>query len=86
MCCGSWGRKESDMTERLNWTDLIRIFMNYIFQHTFKHKSQNLSFLDVSVVKNPTANAGDTGLFPESGRSAGERNGDPLQYSCLGNP
>ena len=21
-CCGSWGRKESDMTERLNWTEL----------------------------------------------------------------
>ena len=57
MCCGSWGRKESDMTERLNWTDLIRIFMNYIFQHTFKHKSQNLSFPDVSVVKNLPDNA-----------------------------
>ena len=60
--------------------------MNYIFQYTFKHKSHNLSFPDVSVVKNPTANAGDTGLFPESGRSSGERNGAPLQYSCLGNP
>ena len=23
-CCNSWGRKESDMTERLNWTELIR--------------------------------------------------------------
>ena len=22
-CCGSWGRKESDMTERLNWTELM---------------------------------------------------------------
>ena len=21
-CCGSWGRKESDMTERVNWTEL----------------------------------------------------------------
>ena len=59
--------------------------MNYIFQHTFKNKSHNLSFPDVSVVKNPPANAGDTGLFPESGISTGEGNGDPLQYSCLGN-
>ena len=59
--------------------------MNYIFQHTFKNKSYNLSFPDVSVVKNPPANAGDTGLFPESGISTGEGNGDPLQYSCLGN-
>ena len=41
------------------------------------------------VVKNPPANAGDRrdkGSFPGSGRSPGEGNGDPLQYSCLGNP
>ena len=24
VCCGSWGRKESDTTERLNWTELRR--------------------------------------------------------------
>ena len=23
MCCSSWGRKESDMTEQLNWTDSL---------------------------------------------------------------
>ena len=28
---------------------------------------------------------GDTGLIPGSGRSPGEENGNPLQYSCLGN-
>ena len=39
-----------------------------------------------SVVKNPPANAGDLGLIPELGRSPGEGNGNPLQYSCLGNP
>ena len=41
------------------------------------------------VVKNPPANAGDTrdtGLIPESGRSPGGGNGNPLQYSCLENP
>ena len=38
------------------------------------------------VVKNLPANAGDTGLIPGSGRSPGEKNGNPLQYSCLGNP
>ena len=41
-----------------------------------------------SVVKNPPANAGDikdAGLIPESGRSPGRRNGNPLQYSCLEN-
>ena len=39
-----------------------------------------------SVVKNPPAMAGDVGLIPGSGRSPGEGNGNPLQYSCLGNP
>ena len=39
-----------------------------------------------SVVKNPSASAGDAGLIAGSGRSPGEGNGNPLQYSCLGNP
>ena len=30
--------------------------------------------------------AGDPGSIPGSGRSPGEGNGNPLQYSCLGNP
>ena len=41
------------------------------------------------VVKNPPANARDirdTALIPGLGRSIGEGNGNPLQYSCLGNP
>ena len=41
------------------------------------------------VVKNPPANAGDirdVDSIPGSGRSPGEGNGNPLQYSCLGNP
>ena len=39
-----------------------------------------------AVVKNPLVSAGDTGLFPGSGRSPGGGNGNPLQYSCLENP
>ena len=42
-----------------------------------------------SVVKNLPANAGnlrDKGSIPGSGRSPGEGNGSPLQYSCLKNP
>ena len=38
------------------------------------------------MVKNPPANAKDAGLIPEPGRSPGEGNGNPLQYSCLGSP
>ena len=39
-----------------------------------------------SAVKNPPADAGDTGSIPGSGRSPGGGNGSPLQYSCLENP
>ena len=39
-----------------------------------------------TVVMNPPASAGDAGLIPGLGRSPGEGNGNPLQYSCLGNP
>ena len=35
--------------------------------------------------KDPPANAGDESLIPELGRSLGEGNGNPLQYSCLEN-
>ena len=35
-----------------------------------------------SVIKNPPANAGDTGSIPGSGRSPGEGTSNPLQYSC----
>ena len=45
-----------------------------------------LGFPGGSVVQNSPANAGDKGLIPGSGRSPGEGNGNPLQYSCLGNP
>ena len=38
-----------------------------------------------SVVKTLTANVGDVGLIPGLGRSPGGGNGNPLQYSCLGN-
>ena len=41
-------------------------------------------FPDVSAVKNSPANAGDLGSVCR--RSPGEGNGNPLQYSCLGNP
>ena len=39
-----------------------------------------------AVKKNPPANARDSGLISGLGRSSGEGNGNPLQYSCLGNP
>ena len=44
-----------------------------------------MGFSDGSVVKNPPDSAGDVGSIPGSGRSPGGGNGNPLQYSCLGN-
>ena len=45
-----------------------------------------MGFPGGSVVKNLPTNVGDVGLIPGSGRSPGERNVNPLQYPCLGNP
>ena len=45
-----------------------------------------MGFPGGSVVKNLPANAGDLGLIPGSGRFPGLGNGNPLWYSCLGNP
>ena len=36
--------------------------------------------------KEYTCNAGDLGMIPALGKSSGEENGNPLQYSCLENP
>ena len=40
----------------------------------------------VVVVKNPPANTGDLGSIPGSGTYPRGGHGNPLQYSCLGNP
>ena len=50
---------------------------------------KKLCFPGCTVVKNSSANAGDTGdagFIPGLGRSPGVGNGNPLQYSCLENP
>ena len=45
-----------------------------------------MGFPSGSVVVNPPADVGDVGLLSGLGRSPGEANGNPLQYSCLENP
>ena len=54
-------------------------------QHLSTHTSLGASQV-VLVVKNPPANAGDTSLIPEWGRSCEGGNGKPFQYSCLETP
>ena len=45
-----------------------------------------LGLVGSSVVKKMPASAGDVSLLPGSRRCPGGRNGNTLQYSCLGNP
>ena len=71
---GGWWRKQHN-------SSFFNVQRNEWFGITFKW-----GFPGGSVVKNPPANAGDAGSIPGPGRSPGERNGNPLQHSCLGNP
>ena len=51
-----------------------------------RKKKTKLGFPGGSEGKASGCNAGDLGSIPGSGRSPGEGNGNPLQYSCLENP
>ena len=54
--------------------------MKYISSRTFR------DFPGDSDSKESAHSSGDLGLIPGLGRSPGEGNGNPLQYSCLENP
>ena len=69
------GRAETNKTFYSNYTP-IKIFLKVI-QYVTRSGSEG---------KEPAFNAGDQGSIPVSGRSPGEGNGTPLQYSCLENP
>ena len=66
---------------------LSRVFSNTTVQkHQFFGLQLSLAGSGGLEVKASAHNAGDLDLIPGSGRSSGERNGNPLQYSCLENP
>ena len=50
------------------------------------HRLNRRGFTGGSEVKASAYDSGDRGSIPGSGRSPGEGNGNPLQYSCLENP
>ena len=62
------------------------IYIYYIYTHTHTHTHIYSDFPGGSDDKASTCNAGDPGSIPGLGRSPGEGNGNPLQYSCLENP
>ena len=63
----------------------VQVLFTVLFAicHVF---AQVLGFPGGSNGKESTCNAGDLGSIPGLGRSPGEGNGYPLQYSCLENP
>ena len=64
------------------------LFPSYssFFLLNFYWSTVDLDFPGGSDGKASVYNAGDPGSIPGLGRSAGEGNGDPLQYHCLENP
>ena len=53
--------------------------------NSYGQENNKLGFPGGSDGKESACNVGDPGLIPGSGRSPGEGNGNPLQYSCLEN-
>ena len=79
---------------RMDWLDLLAVqgtLKSLLQYHSSKASilwcsAFFMGFPHSSVGKESACSAGDLGLIPGSGRSPGEGNGNPLQYSCLENP
>ena len=63
----------------------IRQFFRFLSVLSTEHGTW-VGFPGGSEVEASACNAGDLGSIPGSGRSSGDGNGHPLQYSCLENP
>ena len=94
---GEWGgagghgeeeeEKASSATGDAGTESSVHSSHNHILQnHVIYNHICEWSFLGGSVVKNLPLNEGDAGSIPGLGRSLGEGNGYPLEYSCLENP
>ena len=55
-------------------------------KHVIYWASGGSAIKNLPAMQEATCNSGDMGSIPGSGRFPGERNGNPFQYSCLGNP
>ena len=76
------------LNRRLHWSKDLGIWIQYSFKPKFhvvdlRSSSNNWASLVAQLVKNPPA--GDLGSIPRLGRSPGEGNSYPLQYSGLEN-
>ena len=71
------------------YIEIVCLHKQYYFESPFTCTFEYLGFPGGTVVKNPTANAGDAGSIPGSGRFPGGGNGKVLklfQCSCWDNP
>ena len=90
VCCDSWGCKDSDMTEWLNWTDLLansfthsKIFLDYLLYtlHSFGYRRYTKILSPISIIYDWRCQ-----VISNNYMCYGEGSGNPLQYSCLENP
>ena len=63
-----------------------KVILLHIYTNIILKLFSIMGFPHSSVGKESGCNAGDPGLIPGLGRYPGERNGNPLQDSCLENP
>ena len=97
---GSWNDTQQ-VTSLLSFRNghlIVRLLQLHLIKDTENKATPNMGDLGIwiilgvslesgaSLVKESACNAGDLGLIPELGRSPGEGNVSPLQYSCLENP
>ena len=69
----------------MNWKTVL-VFTDVEQEEKSEKWEQLRDFPGSSDGKASAYNVGDPGSIPGSGRSPGEGNGNPLQYSCLENP
>ena len=62
------------------------VLVVWVLSRSVVYLYHTMGFPGGSEAKASAWNAGDPGSIPGSGRSPGEGNGNPLQYSCLENP
>ena len=86
---GIKGKSEAVLKSQAPLVLCHRFMWIRLLQESFNYRTQTAPLglpWWLSGVKNLLASAGDTGSIPGSGRSPVRGNGDPFQYSCLGNP
>ena len=81
----AWG-PEARSLARMTWVCFLSLLVKKAIAECLQQTSHCVGFPDGSVGKESTCNAGIWGSIPGWGTPPGEGKGNPLHYSCLGNP